>query len=90
MPPVQNEFPQPANLRPPAPPADKLPATAPSINPLAALRMLAGQESFTLNPDLRMALEDMASAAEGRNWKATWPAWLQQMINESLRSYLGR
>lgn len=96
MPLVQNEFPQPANARPPSPPADRpvQPASLASAGPPAdlasAFRSFAGQERFVLDPDVRLALEDLCQAAEGRNWKAAWPGWLNQMVNESIRGYLGR
>jgi hypothetical protein len=95
---TQNDFPQPANARPPAPPADqpaRPPVTSPvgshqTIDMAGALRSFTGQESFVLDPDVRLALEDLCQAAEGRNWKAAWPKWLNEMINESIRGYLGR
>jgi hypothetical protein len=86
-----NEFPMPANLRPPAPPSAP-PATnpTPDPSPFARLRLLAGQEVFTLDPDLRLALEDMCQAAEGTHWRERWQGWLSQIANEGIRSYLGR
>ena len=88
-----NEFPSPANARPVQMPAELKPATAPTPAPTtlaAAFRTLAGQESFTLDPDLRLALEDMAQAANGARWKECWAAWLTEMVNEGLRQMLGR
>ena len=94
-----NEFPMPLNLRPaqpPAPPAaapasPSLTGTSPSPATLAgAFRSFAGQESFVLDPDLKLALEDMAQAANGAHWKQAWPAWLAEMTNEGLRQMLGR
>lgn len=101
MPPVQNEFPQPANARPPSPPADR-PASHPASQPVSpvgshstidmagALRQFSGQETFVLDPDCRLALEDLCQAAEGRNWEKRWAGWLNEMVNESIRGYLGR
>ena len=74
-----NEFPMPANLRPPAPPPDKPAPTTLA----AAFRSFAGQETFTLDPDLRLTLEDMAC---GR----PWGPFIQETITEALRFYLGR
>lgn len=100
-----HQFPQPANARPPAPPADRMPtqpaspasqaSTSPvgshaTVDMASALRQFTGQESFVFDGDVRMALEDMCGAAEGKNWKARWPQWLSQFINEAVRGYLGR
>ena len=106
MPTAQNEFPMPANARPPAPPADKMPTQPTSqaspvgpsspvgshqtIDMAGALRSFTGQETFVLDADVRLALEDLCQAAEGRNWKQAWPRWLNEMVNESVRGYLGR
>ena len=55
-----------------------------------ALRQFAGQEVFTLDPDLRLALEDMCQAANGARWKEAWPQWLAQMANDALKNFLGQ
>lgn len=87
--PEQNEFPQPANARPPSPPASQLqPADQPNL--AAAIRRFAGQETFSLDPDLRLVLEDQCSAAEGSRWKERWAGWLNQTVNDSLKNYYGR
>jgi hypothetical protein len=88
-----NEFPMPANLRPaqpPEPPASQPTVPNHPVNLASALRSFAGQEAFMLDSDLKLSLEEMCSAAEGRNWREQWPKWLEQMVNESLRAYLGR
>jgi len=95
MPQATNEFPMPANLRPPVapttPPAGQPTSSTPSSTNLAsALRSFAGQETFRLDPDLRLALEDQCMAAEGSRWRERWPEWLNQMVNDGLRDLLGR
>lgn len=95
MPLTQNEFPQPANARPPvAPTAGPEPPAATTFpaHGLAGdnLRRLAGQEVFRLDPDLRLALEDMCQAAEGSRWRERWVEWLSRMVNDSLKNYLGQ
>jgi hypothetical protein len=89
-----NEFPTPANLRPAQAPTPKpSPSSAPSPAPATlagAFRAFAGQESFTLDPDLKLALEDMCQAANGARWREAWPTWLAEMTNEGLRQMLGR
>ena len=86
--PVQNEFPQPANARPPVAPATSALPTAPHPDTLARLFAPAGQETFTLDPDLRPVLEDMCQAALGRNWREGWQGWLSKMVSEALQNYL--
>jgi hypothetical protein len=90
---AQNEFPEPANARPPLPPAPPVasrvvPAANQPPNLASALRGFAGQEVFTLDPDLRPALEDMCQAALGRNWREGWSAWLSKMVSEALQFHL--
>ena len=84
------EFPMPANLRPSAPP----PATPDAIYEGAPMKIpfmyALGQESFRLDSDLRLALEDMCQAAEGSRWRERWPEWLSVMVNDGLRGMLGR
>ena len=87
-----NEFPSPANARPVQMPEPKavLAANSAPTTLADAFQRFAGQESFVLDPDLRPAIEDMASAAEGSRWKEQWPQWLNQLVNDALRNYLGR
>jgi len=91
-----NEFPMPANLRPaqaPSQPTPPAPTASPTVSPTSvanAFRAFAGQEIFVLDPDLKMALEDMCQAANGARWREAWPGWLSQMTNEGLRNLLGR
>ena len=84
-----NKFPMPANLRPVQPPEPKPVPSAP-VNLAQAFRSFAGQESFRLDPDLKLALEDQCSAALGSQWREGWSTWLNEMVNESIRAYLGR
>jgi hypothetical protein len=86
---VQNEFPMPANAVRPAPPAAPAPSVS-ATNLAYAFRTFAGQESFVLDPDLKLALEDQCAAAEGSHWREQWPKWLNEMVNEGLRQMLGR
>ena len=46
---------------------------------------LLGMEMLQLDSDLKPALEDM-HAGSGQMWQP----WLQAMVNEALRAYLGR
>ncbi len=55
-----------------------------------ASRVLPGGDVFILDPDLRLALEDMCAAAEGPQWRQHWTTWISQVVNDGLRAYLGR
>lgn len=93
MPSATNEFPMPANARPPEPPqaTDTAARVANHHRAIAtSLAPFTGQETFILDPDLRLALEDMCQAAEGRGWRERWPEWLSRMVNDSLKNYLGQ
>lgn len=88
MPPTQNEFPQPANARPPAGPTSGTLSQPANLGDV--LRAFNNQQAFRLDPDLKLALEDMAGAAMGAKWREGWFEWLSQMVNDSLRNYMGQ
>lgn len=85
------EFPMPANARRPETATAMTHATSTAAQPprtLANILAPVGQETFVLDPDLRLALEDMCSAALGRNWREGWSQWLGKLVSEALQSYL--
>lgn len=97
MPSSSFRWPTPANLRPQsAPAAAAVPdvtsapasaanAPAKSTASAATLPQLLGCETFRLDSDLKLALQDMqATSGVG------WPQWLGQMVNDALRHYLGQ
>ena len=83
---VNFRWPSPANLRPQEPPRVESSATpTPAANIQSTLPRLLGCETFRLDGDLKLALEDMQSTS-GMEWQR----WLEQIVNEALRHYLGQ
>jgi hypothetical protein len=89
-----NEFPMPANLRPssgpmPASQPASQPAGSPAPRPAdlaTAFRSFAGHETFTLDQDLKPALQDMHASMREK----TWQQFLQEVVNDAIRNWLGR
>lgn len=77
-------WPSPANLRPQTPPrVDAAPTPVADLQ--SALPRLLGCETFRLDGDLKLALQDMQSTSG-----IEWQQWLGQIVNEALRHYLGQ
>ena len=73
---AQSEFPAPANAT-----RQPLPARLTQTIPV----YLSRNQSFVLDPDLALAIEDMA-AASGE----PWTVFIQKAVNQALRDWLGR
>ena len=84
------QFPEPANAVRPQPKRSGSPSSSVPTAPLAAaappaVAQLLGMDTFRLDSDLRLALEDMQQATG-----EPWPTFLEKAVNESLREWLGR
>lgn len=74
--PAQSEFPTPANAT-----RQPLPARLTQTIPM----YLSRNQSFVLDSDLALAIEDMC-AASGE----PWTVFIQKAVNSALRDWLGR
>ena len=86
MPVPEFQFPAPANaVRPQSVKPAAATTTAADKRIDTAVMQMLGMQTFRLDPDLRLALEDMQQATG-----EPWPTFLEKAVNESLREWLGR